>query len=302
VPGRSTDMPDDKATCWIRVAQMWAGNGYGTMFIPRIGMEVVVDFLEGDPDRPIAVGCVYNGINKPPYALPADATKSTIKTLSSKGGGGSNELRFEDKKGSEELFLQAQKALNVNVKADKHENVGGNSDLKIAGKYTVAVEGEYHQKMASDWVNSSTGDMVHATKAQMQIKAAQDINVVSTSGKIVIGAPQNVEAKAGIAINLDANKISLLAGSSSITMTPGMIQIQSPMVMINSGGAGTPVTMPSPKGVINNAEGVEATKDGKVTDPVQQLQAQALRNAAQAGLPFCAECEAARAALEALMA
>ena len=302
VPGRSTDKPDDKASCWIRVAQMWAGNGYGTMFIPRIGMEVVVDFLEGDPDRPIAVGCVYNGINKPPYALPADATKSTIKTLSSKGGGGSNELRFEDKKGSEELFLQAQKALNVNVKADKHENVGGNSDLKIAGKYTVAVEGEYHQKMASDWVNSSTGDMVHATKAQMQIKAAQDINVVSTSGKIVIGAPQNVEAKAGIAINLDANKISLLAGSSSITMTPGMIQIQSPMVMINSGGAGTPVTMPSPKGVINNAEGVEATKDGKVTDPVQQLQAQALRNAAQAGLPFCAECEAARAALEALMA
>ncbi|MEG3050325.1 MAG: type VI secretion system tip protein TssI/VgrG, partial [Thermomonas sp.] len=108
VPGRSTDKPDDKASCWIRVAQMWAGNGYGTMFIPRIGMEVVVDFLEGDPDRPIAVGCVYNGINKPPYALPAEQTKSTIKTLSSKGGGGFNELRFEDKKGSEEVFLHAQ--------------------------------------------------------------------------------------------------------------------------------------------------------------------------------------------------
>ena len=111
--GPSTDKPDDKASCWIRVAQMWAGNGYGTMFIPRIGMEVVVDFLEGDPDKPIAVGCVYNGINKPPYALPGEATKSTIKTLSSKGGGGTNELRFEDKKGSEEVFLQAQKDFNT---------------------------------------------------------------------------------------------------------------------------------------------------------------------------------------------
>ena len=301
VPGRSTDMPDDKATCWIRVAQMWAGNGYGTMFIPRIGMEVVVDFLEGDPDKPIAVGCVYNGINKPPYALPGEATKSTIKTLSSKGGGGSNELRFEDKKGSEEVFLQAQKALNVLVKADKHEAVGGNSDLKIEGKYTVGVTGDYHQKMAADWVNSSTGKLVHATKAGMVLKAADNIVALSTAGNIVLGAQAgNVEAKATAAINLDGLAISLKAGSSSITMTPGMIQIQSPLVTINSGGSGTAVSMPSLSGAIHQAKGVEATKDGKVTDPVQQLQAQALRNAALAGQPFCAECEAARAALEAL--
>ena len=109
-----------------------------------------------------------------------------------------------------------------------------------------------------------------------------------------------MEAKATAAINLDGLAISLKAGSSSITMTPGMIQIQSPLVTINSGGSGTAVSMPSLSGAIHQAKGVEATKDGKVTDPVQQLQAQALRNAALAGQPFCAECEAARAALEAL--
>jgi type VI secretion system secreted protein VgrG len=272
------------------------------MFIPRVGMEVLVDFLEGDPDRPIVVGCVYNGINKPPYALPGEQTKSTIKTLSSKGGGGSNELRFEDKKGNEELFLQAQKALNVNVKADKHEYIGGNSDLKIDGKYTVAVKGDYHQVMYAEWANSSVGDITLGTKAKMRLKAAENIDVLSVGGSIVVGAQAgNIEAKATTAINLDATKISLMTGASSITMTPGMIQIQSPMVTINSGGSGTPVTMPSISATMNQAKGVEATKDGEVTDPVQQLQAQALRNAAKAGLPFCAECEAARAALEALM-
>ncbi|HSD18231.1 MAG TPA: type VI secretion system tip protein TssI/VgrG [Thermomonas sp.] len=300
---QSTSMPDDKASCWIRVAQMWAGNGYGTMFIPRIGMEVVVDFLEGDPDRPIAVGCVYNGINKPPYTLPTDATKSTIKTLSSKGGGGSNELRFEDKKGSEEVFLQAQKALNVNVKADKHEYVGGNSDLKIDGKYTVGVKGDYHQVMYAEWANSSVGDMTLGTKSGLRLKATSNIDALSVAGNIVLGAQGgNIEAKATVAINLDGNMISLKAGSSSITMNPGMIQIQSPLVMINSGGSGTTVSMPSLSGTMNEAKGVEATKDGKVTDPVQQLQAQALRNAALEGQPFCAECAAARAAYRAMMA
>jgi len=302
VSGRSTDKPDDKASCWVRVAQMWAGNGYGTMFIPRIGMEVVVDFLDGDPDKPIAVGCVYNGINKPPYPLTADATKSTIKTLSSKGGGGSNELRFEDKKGSEEFFIQAQKSLNVLVKADKHEYVGGNSDLKIDGKYTVGVKGDYHQVMYGDWFNSSVGTIKVVSKAEMHLKATQNIAVLSESGNVSIGAQANIEAKANIAINLDGTLISLKAGASSITMNPGMIQIQSPLVMINSGGSGTAVSMPSISGTMNQAKGVDATEDGKVTDPVQQLQAQALRNAAREGQPFCAECAAARAAYQALMA
>ena len=90
---------NENSSCWIRVSQVWAGAGWGAMFIPRIGHEVIVDFLEGDPDRPIITGRVYHGNNMPPYPAPDDKTKSTIKSNSSLGGGGSNEIRFEDKKG-----------------------------------------------------------------------------------------------------------------------------------------------------------------------------------------------------------
>ena len=103
---------DEHSSVWIRVAQGWAGAGWGFLFIPRIGMEVIVSFLGGDPDRPVVTGCLYNGSHPTPYTLPDEKTKSTIKTNSSLGGGGSNELRFEDKKGSEEVYIHAEKDFN----------------------------------------------------------------------------------------------------------------------------------------------------------------------------------------------
>ena len=110
-----SDTADDQRTCWIRVAQGSAGAGWGSMFIPRIGQEVVVEFLEGNPDRPLITGVVYNANLTVPYALPDNKTRSTIKTNSSTGGSGFNELRFEDKAGSEEVFFQAQKDFTKNV-------------------------------------------------------------------------------------------------------------------------------------------------------------------------------------------
>src|SRR4029079_7622412 len=95
---------DEHSSCWMRVTQIWAGAAWGAMYIPRIGHEVVIDFLEGDPDRPLIVGRVYHGQNVPPYGLPAERTKSTIKSSTSPGRSGSNELRFEDKAGSEEIY------------------------------------------------------------------------------------------------------------------------------------------------------------------------------------------------------
>lgn len=101
---------DDTSSCWVRVSQAWSGKGWGFVFIPRIGMEVIVTFVEGDPDRPMVVGCVYNGENTPPYDLPAEKTKSTLKTNSTKEGSDEfNELRFEDKKDSEQIYMRAQK-------------------------------------------------------------------------------------------------------------------------------------------------------------------------------------------------
>jgi type VI secretion system secreted protein VgrG len=130
---------DEKSSCWIRVSQLWAGAGWGAMYIPRIGHEVIVDFLEGDPDRPIITGRVYHGINMSPYGLPAEKTKSTIKSDSSLGGGGSNELRFEDKKGSEEVFLHGQKDWTIAIENDKNQTVGHDETLSVGNNRTKTV-------------------------------------------------------------------------------------------------------------------------------------------------------------------
>ncbi len=138
---------DETSSCWIRVSQIWAGPAWGSIFIPRVGHEVVIDFLEGDPDRPLVVGSVYHGANVPPYGLPAEKTKSTMMSRSSIGGDGFNELRFEDKKGKEEVFVHAEKDLALVVKHDRtadidHDNtetVGGDESVTVTGNRTLSV-------------------------------------------------------------------------------------------------------------------------------------------------------------------
>ncbi|MDF0673894.1 MAG: type VI secretion system tip protein TssI/VgrG [Nitrospira sp.] len=129
---------DEKSSCWVRVAQVWAGASWGAMFIPRIGQEVLVEFLEGDPDQPIITGRVYNADNMPPYPLPSEKTKSTIKSNSSTGGG-FNEIRFEDGKGSEEIYLHAQKDWTIAIENDKNQTVGHDETLSVTNSRTKTV-------------------------------------------------------------------------------------------------------------------------------------------------------------------
>jgi type VI secretion system secreted protein VgrG len=131
---------DEKSSCWVRVSQLWAGPGWGAMFIPRIGQEVIVDFIEGDPDRPIITGRVYNGGQNPPYPLPEEKTKSTIKSNTSKEGGGFNELRFEDKKGSEEIYIHGQKDWTIAIENDKNQTVGHDETLKVTNDRSKTVD------------------------------------------------------------------------------------------------------------------------------------------------------------------
>ncbi|HEX2515700.1 MAG TPA: type VI secretion system tip protein TssI/VgrG, partial [Chloroflexota bacterium] len=147
---------DENSSCWVRVAQGWAGQNWGSQFIPRVGQEVVVTFLEGDPDRPLITGAVYNAVQTVPYALPDESTKSTIKSNSSKGGGGSNELRFEDKKGEEEVYLHAQKDLQVQVLNDEIRTVTQNRTTTIEeGNDTLTVS------QGNRTVTVSTGNETH---------------------------------------------------------------------------------------------------------------------------------------------
>ena len=139
---------DDRSSCWLRVGQLWAGKGWGTVFIPRVGDEVLVDFLEGDPDKPIIVGSVYNDEAPPLYPLPSDKTKTTIKTKSYPNDPGFNEIRFEDKKGQEEVFIHAERSLVIQAKggitksgASETISIGGDRKTTIKANDTVTVEG-----------------------------------------------------------------------------------------------------------------------------------------------------------------
>jgi len=135
---------DRNSSCWIRVSQVWAGSNWGAMHIPRIGQEVIVDFLEGDPDRPIITGRVYNNATMPPYTLPKHKTQSGIKSHSTKGGEANNfnEIRFEDLKGSEELHIQAEKDQSTLVKNNQTITVHGNRSVTVGGKETITVQKE----------------------------------------------------------------------------------------------------------------------------------------------------------------
>ena len=133
---------DENSSCWVRVSQVWAGAKWGAMHIPRIGQEVIVDFLEGDPDQPIITGRVYNKSQMPPYDLPGNQTQSGIKSRSTPKGTPSNfnEIRFEDKKGHEELFIQAERAQTTLVKGSQSISVGGDRSVSVTGKETIDVK------------------------------------------------------------------------------------------------------------------------------------------------------------------
>ena len=133
---------NENSSCWVRPSHPWAGKNWGMVAIPRIGQEVIVDFLEGDPDQPIITGRVYNAEQMPPYALPANMTQTGILSRSSKGGSGANanELRFEDKKGSEQVYLHAEKNQDISVENDETHSVGRNRTKTIDHDETTRVK------------------------------------------------------------------------------------------------------------------------------------------------------------------
>nr|BDT35522.1 type VI secretion system tip protein VgrG [Myxococcus sp. MH1] len=180
---------DEKSSCFLRVAQAWAGLGWGFVFLPRIGMEVLVDFLEGDPDRPLVVGCVYNGKNTPPYALPEHKTRSTIRTSSSKDSDGFNELRFEDAKDAEEIFLHAQKDFNevvlhnhtTSVKANQTNAVDGSQTETVGGDQSMSVTGKRTKSVDKDETTTVKG------KRTETVDKDEDITIKATRTERVTG-------------------------------------------------------------------------------------------------------------------
>ena len=143
---------NQKSSCWVRVAQVWAGSQWGAIHIPRVGQEVIVEFLNGDPDRPIITGRVYNADEMPPYTLPDNKTQSGIKSRSSKGGTASNfnEIRFEDLKGKEELHIQAEKDMSTLVKHNQSTTVNVDRSVSVGGNHSVSVTGKQDTTVTKD--------------------------------------------------------------------------------------------------------------------------------------------------------
>src|SRR5437660_639260 len=175
---------DESSSCWVRVSSAWSGKNWGVVHIPRIGQEVIVDFLEGDPDRPIITGRVYNADQTPPYALPGDQTQSGIKSRSSKAGGTDNfnEIRFEDKKGSEVLFIHAEKDEQVEVENDRSDSVGHDETVSIGNDRTESVKNNESITIDKNRTESVGGDESVSISGNRSLSVSKD-ETIDVTGK-----------------------------------------------------------------------------------------------------------------------
>ena len=219
---------DETASCWIRVAQTWAGLGWGHQFIPRIGMEVLVEFIDGDPDRPVVTGCVYNGLNRPPYTLPDKKTQSGIKSDSSPGGGGSNEFRFEDAKGHEEVWLHAQKDFNEKVENCHSTTVGSNQSNSVGGNQTNTVQKDQTETIVGQQTmtveKNRTVTVMGSQSVDIQGSAPAGGNTgskLNITGTYKVDASVQVDMQAPTHIQLTCGGSSILIEQTKITLTAG---------------------------------------------------------------------------------
>ncbi len=244
---------DENTTCFIRVAEPWAGKNWGIIFTPRIGQEVVVNFLEGDPDQPLIIGSVYNADQMPPYTLPANKTQSGVKTRSSLNGtpANFNEIRFEDKKGQEQLYIHAEKNEDIVVENNKTENVGNNEDIKIGNDRTETVGGNQSITVQKDdkLMVTMNQDITIGLDQSEKIGMGRT-TTVGTTDTLNVGATRSATIGAtdslsvGGAISVTSGGVITLTAGAAITITSSAaIAITAPVITLN----GRPVApVPSP--------------------------------------------------------
>jgi type VI secretion system secreted protein VgrG len=209
---------DETSSCWVRVAQLWAGKQWGGIHIPRIGQEVIVEFLEGDPDHPIITGRVYNNDNMPPYELPANATQSGIKSRSSKGGSAENfnEFRFEDKKGEELVYLHAEKDYGIVVENDRAESIGRDRSLEVGRDKSETVQRDKSIHVTGAHTEQIQKNMTVNVAANLTETVA--INYAETVGaamELTVGGALAISAGAAMAETVGAGKAQSIGGSLS---------------------------------------------------------------------------------------
>ncbi|MFV2053357.1 type VI secretion system Vgr family protein [Aliiroseovarius sp. YM-037] len=203
---------DENSSCFVRVSSVWAGAGWGFIQIPRIGQEVMVDFLEGDPDQPIITGRYYNAEQMPPYSLPDNATQSGWKSNSSPGGGGFNELRFEDKAGAEEVYFQAQKDHNELIKDSESRVIGVNFFEEVGNDAEQDVKNNRTEHVGND--KSTAVD-----NNRNVVIGVDDTEEVGSNRKLKVGSNENIEIGVDSTEKIGSNHTQTVGGVQSITVT-----------------------------------------------------------------------------------
>jgi type VI secretion system secreted protein VgrG len=250
---------DQKAGIWVRVAQVWAGKQWGAIHIPRVGQEVIVEFLDGDPDRPIITGRVYNSENMPPYALPDNMTQSGIKSRSTKSGTASNfnELRFEDKKGSEELFMQAEKDMNVLVKNDRgtvigHDEtreVGHDREKHVKNDETTNVDGNRTEE-----VGKNEDITIHGNRSE----------TVDKNESITISGGRTEDVGKDESISIGGSRTESVGKNESITISGSRSENVSKNESVTISGARTVDITKADKLTVGDGRTVGVTGDDKL--------------------------------------
>jgi type VI secretion system secreted protein VgrG len=233
---------DEGSSCWIRVSQPWAGKGFGGVWIPRIGQEVIISFLEGDPDRPIVTGRVYNAEQMPPWDLPANKTQSGFR--SNTVGGTTvnhNGIRFEDKQGAEEINLHAEKDWNNLINNDKGTHIGNNETLNVGGSRMVAVGGSQVTTVGGNQtiqIGAARSELIGGAQTRM-VKGNQTENVGAAKVVTVAGAESHTAAsismRSGGAITMMSGGAFVLKSGSTLQINSGgMISISAPFINISA--------------------------------------------------------------------
>ena len=254
---------DENSSCWIRVAQVWAGKKWGAMYIPRIGQEVIVEFLEGNPDRPIITGRVYNAKAMPPYDLPGNETISTLKSNSSKpggAGGGFNEIRFEDKKDEEQIFIHAEKNMDVRVKSDRFETIDNNRHLHVKkdkfehvdNNRSEEVDSDHKEKIGKDRNLAVKGKEAKEVGKSLSLTVKGNVNEVfkadhseQTTGDYYLKATNIViEGTTNVTVKVGQSYIAIEAGGIKIGTT-GKLELESMGQLSINGTAGVKVESPA---------------------------------------------------------
>ncbi|MFI8741034.1 type VI secretion system tip protein VgrG [Pseudomonas sp. NPDC077405] len=277
---------DDKTSCWLRVSTSWAGDRYGGIAIPRVGMEVLVTFLEGDPDQPLVTGCLYHKEHVVPYDLPANKTRSVFKTLTSPGGAGYNELRIEDRKGAEQIYVHAQRDWDENIEHDQKIRIGHERHDTVEANSYSEFKAEEHRT-------------THANR-KTEIRVNDHLTVGNTQ-HVKIGTGQFIEAGneihyyAGSKVIIDAGmELTAAGGGSFLKLDPSGVTLSGATIKMNCGGSpgrGSGVSILAPE-IPWLADQDKAGAKPKVA--LANTQLQLARKARQIGASRCPICEACR--------